>query len=377
MDTARRDADAGTQRQRVVLVTASQFWVKGNGLAARTRELTRFLSGRYALTVVYLNGLTQFDVALLKQLGARFDLFVLGEPGKSASPAVLVQRFRHFFNDASPPAVYVVVQTELSFVLDAIPANGRTLLDTNDLVSDRTLSMAAHQVNDHFPLTRDQEIELMRRYDRVICIQQTEQAKVAEWLGPEKVILAPHPVQAVALPLRQTAAALGFVASRWHANVDGLRWFIEQVWPALAQTDLRLDVYGYVGQAFGGLRMPKVRFLGFVDDLAACYGQIDIAINPVRYGAGLKIKTVEAMAYGLPLVVSRQGANGLEALAGKAFLLAGDAAAFADQIKRLAGDYAQRQALARAALSHAAANFGPDRCFRELAGQIEALGARA
>jgi glycosyltransferase involved in cell wall biosynthesis len=165
------------------------------------------------------------------------------------------------------------------------------------------------------------------------------------------------------------------VASRWHANVDGLKWFIEQVWPALVGTGLRLDVYGYVAEAFSGLGIPGIRFLGFVDDLAACYAQIDIAINPVRYGAGLKIKTLEAMAHGLPLVVSRQGASGLEALAGQAFLVADDAKAFADSIKLLAGDFSLRQSMARAAYSHATQNFGPDQCFRDLARQIECLSA--
>lgn len=375
MNTSTPDTDARTARQRVVLITSSPFWVKGNGLAERTRELVMFLSRKYALAVVYLNPVAQGDVNLLQGMGARFELFILGESGRQTTLTAIKQRFRRFFNESSPPAVYLIVKTELSPLLDAIPVNGKTFLDTNDLVSDRTQSMAAHQVRDDFPLTRDQEIELMRRYDRVICIQQTEYAKVLEWLGADKVVLAPHPVRAVALPLRQTASVLGFVASRWHANVDALKWFIEQVWPTLAATNLRLDVYGYVGEAFGGIRVPNIRFRGFVDDITACYAQIDIAINPVRYGAGLKIKTIEAMAHGLPLVVSRQGASGLEAFAGQAFLVAKDATEFADNIKTLAGDYSLRQTMARAANSHAAINFGPDRCFATLAQQIDHLGA--
>jgi glycosyltransferase involved in cell wall biosynthesis len=375
MGTEALTTDSATNRQRVVLITSSQFWVRSNGLAMRTSELVFFLSRNYSLAVVYLNPMAQEDVVLLQGLGARFELFILAEHGRQTSAAALAQRFRHFFSEASPPAVYLVVQIELSFMLDAIPANGKVLLDTIDLVSDRTQSMATHQVRDHFPLTRDQEINLMRRYDRVICIQQAEYAKVLEWLGTDKVILAPHPVRTVERPLHANASVLGLVASRWHANVDGLKWFIEQVWPALVGTGLRLDVYGYVAEAFSGLGIPGIRFLGFVDDLAACYAQIDIAINPVRYGAGLKIKTLEAMAHGLPLVVSRQGASGLEALAGQAFLVADDAKAFADSIKLLAGDFSLRQSMARAAYSHATQNFGPDQCFRDLARQIECLSA--
>jgi glycosyltransferase involved in cell wall biosynthesis len=329
-----------------------------------------FLSARYSLSVVYLHAVTQAEIELMNGMGARFELFSLGEPGRASSLAALKERFGRFFNESSVLAVYLIVKTELSFMLDAIPANGRTFLDTNDLVSDRTRSMAALHVRDEYPLTADEEIALMRRYDKVICIQPAEYAKVAGWLGAEKVVLAPHPVTAFALPLRPTAATIGLVASRWHANVDGLRWFIEQVWPLLAGAGLRLDVYGYVGEAFPELRIPGIRFMGFIDDLTACYANIDIAINPVRYGAGLKIKTVEAMAHGLPLVVSTQGASGLEDLAGLAFLVADDAGAFAEHIRTLSGSLALRQTMSRAAHSHAVLHFGADKCFHELGREI-------
>ena len=359
-----------TSRQRVVLITGSSFWIKGNGLSARTRALVMFLSARYSLAVIYLHAVTQAEVDLMNRMGARFELFVLGEPGRASTQAALKERFGRFFNGSSLPAVYLIVKTELSFILDVIPANGTTFLDTNDLVSDRTRSMAALRVRDEYPLTEDEEIALLRLYDKVICIQPAEYAKVAGWLGAEKVVLAAHPVAAIEVTLRHTASVIGFVASRWHANVDGLQWFIQQVWPALAGTGLHLDVYGYVGEAFPRLRIPGIRFMGFIEDLAACYANIDIAINPVRYGAGLKIKTVEAMARGLPLVVSTQGASGLEDLAGQAFLVADEAGAFAEHIRTLAGSLSLRQTMSRAAHSHVALHFGADQCFCELGRQI-------
>lgn len=367
---------ADTAKARVVLVTSSRFWVQGSGLGARTRELVLYLSKGCALTVVYLGAVHQNDIATLNGMGARFGLVFLADGPRPIGAVLLKERFRRLFNESSPPAIYIVVKTELSFMLDAIPKNNVTIVDTNDLVSARTRSMAAHHVRDEFPLTRDEEIALLRRYDRVICIQPAEHAAVADWLGPDKAILAPHPVRAEAIAPRPAAAVIGFVASRWHANVDGLAWFIEQVWPALIATGLRLDVYGYVCEAFPRLRMPNIRLLGFVDDLDAIYATMDIAINPVRYGAGLKIKTVEAMAHGLPMVVSYQGATGLEELAGRAFLASDDAASFASNIKLLAGDFDLRQSLSRAAHSYAETRLGPDQCFRELGRQIDSLAGR-
>ena len=373
MSEARVKPNAAERLPQVVLITSSQFWVKGNGLASRTRELVLFLSRRFALTIAYLNLITEPELRLLQAVGAEFRLLVLAEHGGPVTFEAMVRRFRAFFNDSSPPAVYLIVQTELSAMLAAIPANGLRFVDTIDLVSNRTQSMADYQVQDHFPLSPAKEIELLNRYHRVICIQSAEYAQVVSWLGAERAILAPHPVAAVNLPMRQRAEVVGLIASRWHANVDGLHWFIEHVWPALAFSGLRLAIFGYVGEAFSGRPIPNMRCFGFVDDLGSCYSQIDIAINPVRYGAGLKIKTVEAMAYGLPQVVSRQGAMGLEPLDGKTLLIADDAASFVDCIKMLAGDFARRQTMAKAAREHIRMHFGPEQCFSGLAREIECL----
>jgi glycosyltransferase involved in cell wall biosynthesis len=82
------------------------------------------------------------------------------------------------------------------------------------------------------------------------------------------------------------------------------------------------------------------------------------------------------MAHGVPAVVSTQGASGLEDLAGHAILVADDARTFAAQIKTLAGSLPLRQAMSSTAHDHVARHFGIDRCFGELARQIEGLATQ-
>lgn len=348
------------------------FWIEGFGLATRTRELVRFLAARFDLSVAILGNISDVDLALMRRLGANFRLFILG--GSDAADQRAFQEascasFRRHFGADAPPAAYILVQTELSFMLDAIPANGRRILDTNDLISARTASMAQHAAPDHFPLSEAEEIAIFRRYDHVMCIQAGEYARVRSWIG-EKALLAPHPVVAAPQPLRDEATSIGIVASRWHANVDGLRWFIEQVWPHFHGRGLMLDVYGFLCEAFTDCRAPGLCLHGFTGNLAACHAQIDIAINPVRYGAGLKIKSIEALAFGLPLVASPQGASGIEAAAGTAFLLAHDAAGFIAAIESLLADAGLRCALGRRACAYVAEHLSVERCFGPLADRI-------
>jgi glycosyltransferase involved in cell wall biosynthesis len=96
------------------------------------------------------------------------------------------------------------------------------------------------------------------------------------------------------------------------------------------------------------------------------YKSIDIAINPVLYGSGLKIKTVEAIAYGIPLVTTSAGAQGLHEESGRSFLLADTPEAFAAAICRLAASSDLRCQLSTQSRSFARQHLTPAACFGAL-----------
>lgn len=356
-------------RPRAVVITQSEFWEKSNGLAARTRELVKFLARETELSVVYLNPLPIRAIDRIRELGASFRLHPLAD-SSHRNPHTLTEKFRQVFNNGSPRASYLIVQTEIAGFVDAIPTNGLRLLDTIDLVSDRTVSMAAHGVADHLPLTPEQEIALFRRFDGVLCIQHREYEKVCGWIGPDRTLLVPHPVTANPLPLRETVAHIGFAASVWHPNIAGLQWFAERVWPRLADRGLTLDIYGPICGRISGWRVPNMRLRGVVEKMADCLTGLDIFINPVQYGAGLKIKTVEAMAAGLPIVATPQGASGLQQLAGTALLIARDETGFAAHLSWLVQDSPARIRLGREAVNYVRGTLSEACCFGGLLERI-------
>jgi glycosyltransferase involved in cell wall biosynthesis len=219
-------------------------------------------------------------------------------------------------------------------------------------------------------LDADREFAVFRRFDAVIAIQSSDYDKMRGVLGDDRVVLTPHPALAARKALRPSVASIGFVASGWKANIDGIGWFAAEVWPAVRRPGLTLDLYGWIGEHWPVPPGRGIVARGFVPDLETAYGAIDIVINPVRYGAGLKIKTVEALGRGLPLVTTREGARGLDAIAGRAFLVADDAAAFAAALDRLIGDEAARRALGEAAYRFAEAELSPEACYAALVREI-------
>lgn len=111
-----------------------------------------------------------------------------------------------------------------------------------------------------------------------------------------------------------------FVAGFAHPpNVDAATWLVEQVMPSVwkRHPGLKLSLVGAnPTDQVRALAGQRVEVTGYVTDaeLARRYAAARVAIVPLRYGAGVKGKVVEAMQNGVPLVTTRVGAQGLPGL---------------------------------------------------------------
>lgn len=134
-----------------------------------------------------------------------------------------------------------------------------------------------------------------------------------------------------------------FVGGFAHApNVDGLLWFAREVWPAIASgaPDARLTIVGSRPRAeILALAEDRITVRGHVSDeaLAEAYRGARVAVAPLRFGAGMKGKVVEAMRFGVPMVTTPIGAQGLED-AGDALHVSGDPARQAELVLALLRD---------------------------------------
>jgi glycosyltransferase involved in cell wall biosynthesis len=121
-------------------------------------------------------------------------------------------------------------------------------------------------------------------------------------------------------------------------NIDGVNYFIGDVWPRIsaAHPEARLRIIG--GQAPRSLRAlagPRVELTGFVPDLRPHLASAAAVVVPLRLGGGTRLKIVEAMAMGKAIVSTRLGAEGIEAVPGRDILVEDQPAAFADAVNRL------------------------------------------
>ena len=122
----------------------------------------------------------------------------------------------------------------------------------------------------------------------------------------------------------------------YHANIEAVLWFTQRIWPALYQRfpHWKLTLVGSAPPpAVRDLaREPGVEVTGTVPEVAPYYEEAVAAVVPLLSGAGTRLKILEAMAAGVPVVSTPLGAEGLDIMPGENILLApGDAADGAPQ----------------------------------------------
>jgi GT2 family glycosyltransferase len=166
-----------------------------------------------------------------------------------------------------------------------------------------------------------------------------------------------------------------FVAGFAHPpNVDAARWLVDSIMPRVweRRPEARLSLVGSNPTAeVLALAGERVEVTGFVDDaeLQRRYAHARVAVVPLRYGAGVKSKVVEALQQGLPLVTTSVGAQGLPDVE-TTCAVADDEAALAGHLLRLLDDDAAWARQSRLGAAYARAHFSRDTLRTQLASAL-------
>lgn len=122
----------------------------------------------------------------------------------------------------------------------------------------------------------------------------------------------------------------------YSANLDAARYFLEEIYPRIRPSlpDVSMQI---VGSADGvDLCMwpidDSVTFTGLIRDVRPTVAQSWLSVVPLRVGAGTRLKIIESMALGTPVVSTSKGAEGLEVTHGENILIADDAREFAQAV---------------------------------------------
>ena len=154
-------------------------------------------------------------------------------------------------------------------------------------------------------------------------------------------------------------------AMNYHANIDAVLYFLREIWPLVRRDrgDLRFVVVGSrpTPEILALGSQAGVTVTGTVDDLDPYYEAARVVVVPLRVGSGTRLKVLEAMVAGVPVVSTALGVEGLAVRSGEHLIVAETPAEFASSVVDLAGDDRMCERLARAGRELAVRQYGWDR----------------
>ncbi|WP_017463230.1 glycosyltransferase [Dyella ginsengisoli] len=245
----------------------------------------------------------------------------------------------------------------------------RLLFDTVDLHflrEERAAALAGHTgMAQQAGLSRRSEIALIEQADTSFVVSPYERELLAQLAPSAKVELLSN-IHRAHDGLRGHAERrdLMFIGGAGHPpNVDALRWIATEILPRLRDVipDLCVHALGDMPEALHReLATPGLELHGRVPDLTPWLDRCLASIAPLRFGAGVKGKINMAMSHGVPVIATTLAVEGMQLRHDHDVLVADDASAFADAVRRLHGDAALWDALSRHGMDNVRRHFSPE-----------------
>lgn len=273
-----------------------------------------------------------------------------------------------------PPDCLVVVYSQLAPYARVVEARHKVL----DLQNVESALLASYAAAGSGPSSvpawvesravRRIERTALRAYDTVSVVSETDRERLP---GPHpRVLVCPNgwqPGSPLPIASDPVVAFVGLLG--WAPNADAAAWLADQVWPHVRRVmpEARLVLVGRdPTAAVRALARDDITVTGTVPDVTPYLAQARVAVAPLRAGGGSRLKILEALDAGRPVVATTIGAEGLESLVGRGVVLADDAAHFAQTVVDLLRDPERAAQLGREGNAAVAERFSWDRTLAPL-----------
>ncbi len=231
------------------------------------------------------------------------------------------------------------------------------------------------------------ERRALSRYDRVVAVSEPDAAWLRELGGAgaaARISVIPNGVDLesftpTSVPKGPRVLFPGSFDTG--PNVDGALWFCSEIWPrikaAVPQATLQLVGRAPVEAVVRLQGAPDVTLDADVPSIEPYFAAARVIVVPLRIGTGTRLKALEAMASGRPVVGTTIGLEGLGVVDGSQALVRDDSAAIADAVIKTLNDDALARSLAASGRAHVEARFGWDRVGRDFVEVVSELLARS
>ncbi|GAX34440.1 glycosyltransferase family 4 protein [Nodularia sp. NIES-3585] len=330
------------------------------GTQVRTFNLLKYLSQRHDITLVTQRDaygelrdrdVTETEIAELRDCVNH--LVVFNRPPESGSASGIIkkiQRLSQFWLEGTPPSVLSRYSVEMQawidnfvqeqkcdvitcehsvneiYVRSHYQKSLRTIVNIHSSVYGSCLNQLATGVSEN--RLRDQiNLPLLRRYEQrygakfsgLVVTTEDDKSQLEKFHPQSEITIIPNGVDLLTFPNRTTDPGgykLVFIGAMDNlANIDAVCFFTNQVLPEIQQLypQTTFDIVGSrpAPEVLALTQQPGVNVTGKVPSMVDYLHKSTVCVVPMRTGFGIKNKTLEAMAAGVPVVASDRGLEGL------------------------------------------------------------------
>jgi glycosyltransferase involved in cell wall biosynthesis len=339
---------------RILFLSPRQCWPAVSGAKLRDYHLARSLGENAELTYLYFMGdsaIASRDMPFCRKIvginkpkpytlakivrglvsGLPLTLINYSSPEMTAAIAEVIR--------SSPFDLVHVESIHMMTYLAALPGalRERIVFNWHNIESELLLRYAAstaslpRKMYASMTARRVEGVErkiLRTSFGHLVCSERERKA-LLEWAPEARIVVVENGVdtKAFAPPPDAARNRILFVgAMAYHANSDAIRWFTDRIWPAIyarfPQWTLTLVGSDPPPQVLALSERPGVEVTGTVPDVKPYYNQAVLAIVPLLIGGGTRLKILEALAAGVPVISTSLGVEGLAVTHGEEVLIA-------------------------------------------------------
>ncbi len=362
---------------RVLFFTPQQLWPANSGARLRNLHLAKALAQHCSVTLLQI--LQPEEDLHASDESAIFQRVLSAKKDRSYTPAKVLRGLlgplpvtvlnyssaetAHLLNETLHSEDFDAVQLESSHLFSYIdivrsaPGRPKLLLDWHNIESELMVRFASETKNlakkviaqrtSH--LLQRLESDLLQSCDAHTVVSDREKKALLHRNPGANVQVVPNGVDTSTFFSQETSFSgqtLLFVGSMdYHANIDAAKWFAQGIWPSVSQQFpvLRFTIVGRSpGKDVQALASDRIQVTGTVADVRPFYSDALAVVVPLRVGGGTRLKILEAMAMGTPVISTTLGAEGISYTNGKNILLADSAHEMSDAVKQIAENPALR-----------------------------------
>jgi glycosyltransferase involved in cell wall biosynthesis len=351
---------------RVAYLTNQLPWPPVSGGQVREWELLRRVVPRCDVHFLAVTEHLERDRRALGQMPLAFSsVHLAGTTGSAADASFSTYRERVHHSPGFAAVVagvlerypVDVVHVEGYFLMQHVPPTGAPVLVMTENVEHLIEERLGHAAE----IALEVERTALTRATVVGAVSEADVAQLRQLVPGKDVVVVPNGVDHLGVPHPYVGASrcrllVAYVANyTWPPSADGARHLVEALWPAIRRragpATLLLVGPGMDEELTERVRQVEdVEATGYVPDLQQLYADVDLVVCASRFGGGTKMKVLEALASGRPLVALAPCAEGLPSAVLDGIRICATDTEFVDAAVSLLTRPAQRADLARRAV---------------------------